>query len=87
MNILKELYYGNVSESSRVRKAELKPIVDKELALYQKLREQLNEEQKQQFEDFIELMSNRHGNELEDTYIQGFKTGLLIAIECSKIEL
>ncbi len=87
MNILQELYYGNVSECDRKMIPNILHEIDKELALYNKFREQLNNDEKAQFEDFITQMTNRHGLELEEKYIQGFKTGLLIAIESLNIEL
>ena len=87
MNILKELYYGNVNECSSPRKPKTNPKIDKEFIIYEKLLEQLTEEQKQLFEEFIALCDDRQCKDLEDKYIQGFKTGLLIAIESSKLEL
>ena len=87
MNILQELYYGNIGEVNRKRNPKFTPNINKELALYNDICKLLNKEQRELFEKFLDLCGKNHGNELEDTYIQGFKTGLLLAIESSKIEL
>ena len=87
MNILQELYYGNIGEVSRKRNPKFTPNINKELALYNDICKLLNKEQKELVEKFLDLCAENHGNELEDTYIQGFKTGLLIAFESTKIEL
>ena len=87
MNILQELYYGNIGEVNRKRNPKFTPNINKELALYNDICKLLNKEQREIFEKFLDLCGENHGNELEDTYIQGFKTGLLLAIESSKIEL
>ena len=42
MEILKELYYGKISEATRVRKYD-KESVNKETALYDKIKENLRE--------------------------------------------
>lgn len=87
MNILQELYYGNIGEVNRKRNPKFIANINKELALYNDICKLLNKEQKELFEKFLDLCGENHANELEDTYIQGFKTGLLIAIESTKIEL
>lgn len=87
MNILKELYYGNIAEISRRTQPIPNPKTDKELLTYEELKEKLPEQLNELFEKFVDLISDRYGKEMEDKYIQGFKTGLLIGIESNKIDL
>lgn len=63
------------------------PKTDKELLTYEELKEKLPEQLSELFEKFVDLISDRYGKEMEDKYIQGFKTGLLIGIESNKIDL
>ena len=87
MNILKELYYGNISEIDRkFTKIPIK-LKEKELNAYDTLKACLSKEDFKIFEDFLELYGERKDFELEEKYIQGFKTGILIGIECSKLKL
>lgn len=87
MNILKELYNGNIDEISRRIHPKNDPATDKELQTYKELKEKLTPENQELFEKFIDLITERYGVALENKYIQGFKTGILIGVECSKIEL
>ena len=87
MNIIEELYLGNLDESSRTPSKEYKKLCEKELKLYNELKEKLPQEFIELYEKHINAMSESAENEAISRYIQGFKTGLLIAIECMKIEL
>ena len=64
-----------------------KKLCEKELKLYNELKEKLPQELIELYEKHINAMSESAENEAISRYIQGFKTGLLIAIECIKIEL
>ena len=64
-----------------------KKLCEKELKLYNELKEKLPQELIELYEKHINAMSESEENEAISRYIQGFKTGLLIAIECIKIEL
>lgn len=87
MNILKELYGGKISEINRISIATPKKLKEKELNAYDTLKACLSKEDFKIFEDFLELYGERKDFELEEKYIQGFKTGILIGIECSKLKL
>lgn len=87
MNILKELYGGKISEINRISIATLKKLKEKELNAYDTLKARLSKENFKIFEDFLELYGERKDFELEEKYIQGLKTGILIGIECSKLKL
>jgi len=87
MNILRELYNGNIEEISRRIHPKNDTRTDKELLTYNELKSKLTPELDELFERLMDLIVDRYGLALEDKYIQGFKTGVLIGIECSKIEL
>lgn len=86
-DILKELYLGNISEVSANIKSLCYTEEDEEYKTYTKLCSTFNKEQKQLLDKYIDLMSERYGKIDERRYIQGFKTGLLIGIECSDLDL
>lgn len=86
MNIIKELYYGNIAESQRPNKVPRK-LLDKELKAYDNLKSNLTYEQSKLLDNFIEIMSDNHSIEKTETYISGFKTGLLLGVESSKIDV
>jgi len=87
MNILRELYNGNIEEISRRIHPKNDTRTDKELLTYNELKGKLTPELDELFERLMDLIVDRYGLALEDKYIQGFKTGVLIGIECSKLEL
>jgi len=87
MNILRELYNGNIEEISRRIHPKNDTRTDKELLTYNELKSKLTPELDELFERLMDLIVDRYGLALEDKYIQGFKTGVLIGIECSKLEL
>ena len=84
MNILKQLYYGNIAEIHRKLPNKNK---DLELKLYEELKDKLKEEQLKLFIKYIDIYGKRMDKALEDKYIQGFKTGLLIGMETKKLNL
>ncbi|MBQ7307277.1 MAG: hypothetical protein IJW82_02005 [Clostridia bacterium] len=81
MNILRKLYYGQIDEVSKPANRN-KRKEKRELFCYDKLKAELTEEQNNIFEEFINLYGERLNTFAEDKYINGFKMGLLIAIEC-----
>lgn len=85
MNILKELYYGNIAEISRTVKFNTKKL-NKEEKLYNKLKENLSPEDLKLFKEYLELYDERLDKFAEEKYINGFKTGLLIGVECGKLK-
>ena len=85
MTILENLYYGNIDELSRKSNVFLKD-VNNEILCYDKLMAILNEEQKQLFEEYIQAYENKMDNFACEKYVNGFKTGFLIALESTKIK-
>ena len=85
MNILKEFYYGNIAEISRTVKFNTKKL-NKEEKLYNKLKENLSPEDLKLFKEYLELYDERLDKFAEEKYINDFKTGLLIGVECGKLK-
>ena len=85
MNILKELYYGNIAEISRTVKFNTKKL-NKEEKLYNKLKENLSPEDLKLFKEYLELYDERVDKFAEENYIDGFKIGLWIGVECGKLK-
>lgn len=78
MNIIEELYFGNLSEFSRP----IKNINAKEqVELYNKIKEYLGSSKEKLLDDFLDLETEYNEKLLMQRYINGFKTGLLIGIE------
>ena len=84
MEILKELYYGNISEFSRRKSRE---IDKKEIALLDTIQECFSEEQRKIVDELIETIILGFDDDLADKYVQGLKTGVLIGLEFNSIEL
>lgn len=84
MNILQEIYNGNVAEIQRKMNNKNH---EEEFKIYNQLKLQLNPEQNELLYKYIELLAERTENTYQNKYIQRLKTGLLIGIEASKIEL
>lgn len=87
MDILKELYYGKVSEVERGRKNINVKAEKKEEELYDKIKSKLPEEDKNLMDEFLEVQSENYCEEIIERFIQGVKTGIIIGIETSDIEL
>ena len=86
MNILKELYYGQICEISKtINSNKIKE--KRELFCCDKLKAELTKEQNKIFEEFVDLYGERLNIFAEEKYINGFKLGFLIAVECYKKDL
>lgn len=84
-SILHRLYMGEVNELERM--GEKAPADDRETQLYEELKKGMSGELFEKFNEFINLYGSRYDGLLEEKYIQGFKTGILMGIEASKLEL
>ena len=87
MNIIEELFHGNVSGCNRKMPLEYKECCHKELELYNKLIDTLHTEYHELLEKFIKAKEDTLCFTEQDFYILGFKTGLLLGVESSKIDL
>ena len=87
MKILEELFYGNLDESTRKMGAYLKNKRKKEVELIDEIMNLLPEKERPKFEKLMIIIDDNYAYELKDKYIQGLKTGILIGVESSQIEL
>ena len=87
MKILEELFYGNLDESTRKMGSYLKNKRQKEVELIDEIMNLLPEKERPKFEKLMIMIDDNYFDELKDKYIQGVKTGILIGVESSQIEL
>lgn len=85
-NIINELYCGNIDELENDFNSSYSASIE-EITLFEKLKELLSKEQLEIFLEFIEIYASRFDNIVESKYVRGFKTGLLIGIECASFKL
>ena len=85
MKVLDELFYGNISGADLKTSAKHKKACEKELEVYHKLKATLNEEQDNLLEELLNLNSDSGAICEKDFFIYGFKVGLHIGIESSKL--
>lgn len=86
MNIIDEIFYGNISGADCKTTIEYKKSCKKELKLYEKIKEKLNKEDMKLVEELLKLYGDSASISEKNFYKYGFKTGLLIGIECSKFD-
>lgn len=84
--IIKEIYNGNINEIE-FADAYNQQNYDKEYKLYNKFYGTLTQEQKELFAAFLDLYTLNQCEFTENKYIRGFKTGLLLGIECANLKL
>ena len=82
MNILENLYYGNLCEYDRRIPNTIKPLQDKIANLHERVKEKLSNTDFALVEKFLDVYDEMQAKMLVDKYSRGFKTGLLIGIEC-----
>ena len=85
MNIIEELFYGNISAADMRKSKKYKKACEKELEFYHKLKAILNDEQNQLLEELLNLNSDSGAICEKDFFIYGFKVGLHIGIESNKL--
>ena len=89
MNIIEELWYGNISPCERDFK---KGITYSELLGYivrheEDLQKRLNDEEKEIFEKFTECMGEMYGIAEREAFTRGFVFGARIIIEVMNAEV
>ena len=87
MNILEEIFLGNISGAQRKMPQEYKQSCDEEYKLYTQLKNELPKDKLELFEKYIEASEKTLEITEKDFYINGLKTGVLIGIECSKLDI
>ena len=85
MNIIEELYYGNINVAEIRKNKEHKKACEKELEVYHKLKNTLKKEQVKLLEEFLEANSNSTEIYDKEIFAYGFKVGLQIGIESNKL--
>lgn len=85
MNILENLYYGNLCEYDRKIPPQIRPLQDKIANLYEEIKEKLSKEDFTLFEKFLDSYDDLQEKSIIDKYVRGFKTGLLIGLEAFNI--
>lgn len=82
MDILDKLYYGKINEYSNsiITTKESKKLI----AIYDNLKQQLNSNQFKLFEQYIDFQDKINEKVYKGKYKQGFRTGLMIGVECKK---
>ena len=85
MNIIEELFYGNISAADMRKSKKYKKACEKELEFYHKLKAILNDEQNQLLEELLNLNSDSAAICEKDFFAYGFKVGLHIGIESNKL--
>lgn len=84
MNIIEELFYGNISVADMKKSKKYKKTCEKELEVYHKLKATLNKEQ-DKLEELLEANSNSAEICEKNFFAYGFKVGLQIGIESNKL--
>lgn len=89
MNIIEELWYGNISPCERdVKKdSEYAELLEQIVRQEEKLQKQLNGEEKEILEKFTECMGEMYGMAEREAFTRGFVFGARIIIEVMNTEL
>ena len=82
MEILKEIFNGNLSGVGLLTSNEYKNASNKLIEMFDKIKEKLNEEDLVLFEDLMRASDEFVSISEEEFYKYGFKTGVLLGIEC-----
>ena len=86
MNTLEKLYYGEIRGIEIETSKEYRKASERELKIYEKIKETFHEKDLELFEDFLKHFQESESILQKDLYVLGFKSGLLIGIECAKPE-
>ena len=86
MNTLEKLYYGEIRGIEIETSKEYRKASERELKIYEKIKETFNTKDLELFEDFLKHFQESESILQKDLYILGFKSGLLLGIEFAKPE-
>lgn len=81
MNIIEEIFYGNIDGVSQKASPEYKKACEKELKLYDELKTKLPTDTQELFENFVNATQNSSAILEKERYVLDFKTGVVIGIE------
>ena len=89
MNILEELWYGNISpcEMDFERGSKYSELLGYIVRHEEDLQKRLNDEEKEILEKFTECMGEMYGIEEREAFVRGFTLGARIIIEVMNTEI
>ena len=89
MNIIEELWYGNISPCERdfKRGSQYSELLGYIVRHEEDLQKRLNEEEKEIFEKFTEGTNEMYGIAEREAFVRGFKLGARIIIEVMNSEI
>lgn len=87
MEVLKEIFSGNLSGVGLLTSNEYKKASNKLIEMFDEIIEKINEEDLELFEDLMRANDEFVSISEEEFYKYGFKTGVLLGIECNNIKL
>ena len=86
-SVLKKIYHEELcAEMPTVNTPEYEKANADLIEMEHTIKEALNSENKELFYQYVNMMVNKHGLELEDFFMRGFKTGFNLALECMGID-
>ncbi len=82
-SVIRDLFYGvrGFNETMKVPKIN-KERANKMCEMERKLKNQLSSKQFDLHEKFVKLIDDEYADEIDFYFVEGFKLGFLIAVEC-----
>lgn len=82
-SIIEEIFYGRRGQSENIELGEeYHKLGGEGLEIYNKFYPTLTEEQKKMFDDIFWTEAGQEAENVRIHYVEGFKIGFLIAVEC-----
>ena len=81
MNIIEEIFYGNIDGVSTKPSQVYKKACEKKLKLYDELKARLQPDTQELFENSVNATQDSYAILEKERYVLGFKTGVLIGID------
>ena len=78
---IKKIYYGESCYQLKKKKKKWEKLREKSKEIFEKFEESLTEEQKRLYEELFEYECGQSSEELLQSYKEGFKLGLTLALE------
>ena len=80
---IEKIYFGEADREEIPATEEWKRLADEGLKVYEKFYPSLTEEQKKQFDEIYEYESGQEAEMILQYYKEGFKLGLMLAVEAA----
>lgn len=85
-SIIKQIFYGNKGHYETIKLTEkYKKMLNKVIIYDEKLRRGLTNKQLHLYQQTNDAIEELHNVSIDNHFVEGFKLGLLIGIECSDI--